>query len=163
MEYCCFLLTRSCLTVCNPMDCSPPRSSVRRLFQAWILEWVAVSFSKIAGEKLLYNTRSPAWCSVMTRIGWDGGWEGGSRGRWHMNNYDWFALLYCWNQHNIVKQLPSNQKNKTMKSQAWKRGIKEEPFCSGQTWQPYFIWVTVTYHIDSVRGDQVQWASTFPV
>ena len=30
---------------CNPMDCSPPVSSVHGLFQARILEWVAISFS----------------------------------------------------------------------------------------------------------------------
>ena len=30
---------------CNPMDCSPPGSSVHGLFQARILEWVAISFS----------------------------------------------------------------------------------------------------------------------
>ena len=32
---------------CNPMDFSPPDSSVHGLFQARILEWVAISFSKI--------------------------------------------------------------------------------------------------------------------
>ena len=31
----------SCLTVCNPMDCSPPGSSVHGILQARILEWVA--------------------------------------------------------------------------------------------------------------------------
>ena len=31
---------------CNPMDCSPPASSVHGLFQARILEWVVISFSK---------------------------------------------------------------------------------------------------------------------
>ena len=31
---------------CNPMDCSPPDSSVHGLFQARILEWVAISFSR---------------------------------------------------------------------------------------------------------------------
>ena len=31
---------------CNPMDFSPPDSSVRGFFQARILEWVAISFSK---------------------------------------------------------------------------------------------------------------------
>ena len=30
---------------CNPMDCSPPSSSVHGLFQTRILEWVAISFS----------------------------------------------------------------------------------------------------------------------
>ena len=35
-----------CLTFCNPVDCSPPGSSVHRILQARILEWVAVSFSR---------------------------------------------------------------------------------------------------------------------
>ena len=35
-----------CLTVCGPMACSPPDSSVRGIFRARILEWVAISFSK---------------------------------------------------------------------------------------------------------------------
>ena len=34
-----------CLTLCDPMDCSPPSSSVREILQARILEWVAVSSS----------------------------------------------------------------------------------------------------------------------
>ena len=40
------LLTQSCLTFCNPMDCSPPVSSVRVISQARILEWVVISFSR---------------------------------------------------------------------------------------------------------------------
>ena len=35
-----------CLTLCDPMDHSPPSSSVHGIFQARILEWVAISFSK---------------------------------------------------------------------------------------------------------------------
>ena len=34
------------LFVSNPMKCSPPGSSVRRIFQARLLEWVAFSFSR---------------------------------------------------------------------------------------------------------------------
>ena len=34
-----------CLTRCDPMDCSPPGSSVHGIPQARILEWVAISFS----------------------------------------------------------------------------------------------------------------------
>ena len=37
---------QSCPTFSNPMDCSPPSSSVRGISQARILEWVAISFSK---------------------------------------------------------------------------------------------------------------------
>ena len=36
---------QSCLTLCDPMDCSLPDSSVHGISQAWILEWVAISFS----------------------------------------------------------------------------------------------------------------------
>ena len=38
-------LLQSCPTLCNPMDSSPPGSSVHRIPQARILEWVAISFS----------------------------------------------------------------------------------------------------------------------
>ena len=41
---CCCLFTKLCLTLCNPMDCGPPGSSVYGIFQARILEWVAISF-----------------------------------------------------------------------------------------------------------------------
>ena len=34
------------LTLCNPMDCCPPGSSVHGIFQARILEWFAISFSR---------------------------------------------------------------------------------------------------------------------
>ena len=33
---------QSCLTLCNPRDCSPPGSSVHGILQARILEWVAM-------------------------------------------------------------------------------------------------------------------------
>ena len=35
-----------CLTLCDPMDCSQPGSSVCGIFQARTLEWVAISFSR---------------------------------------------------------------------------------------------------------------------
>ena len=38
-------LFQSCLTLCDPMDCSPPGSIVHGFLQARILEWVAISFS----------------------------------------------------------------------------------------------------------------------
>ena len=39
-------VTQSCLTLCDPMDCSLPGSSVHGTFQALVLEWIAISFSK---------------------------------------------------------------------------------------------------------------------
>ena len=42
----CVLVAQSCLTLCDPMDCGPPGSSVPGILQAKILEWVAISFSR---------------------------------------------------------------------------------------------------------------------
>ena len=39
-------VTQSCPTLCDPMDCSLPGSSVHGIFQARVLEWVAISFSR---------------------------------------------------------------------------------------------------------------------
>ena len=40
------LATQSCLILGDPMDCSPPGSSVHGILQARILEWVAISYSR---------------------------------------------------------------------------------------------------------------------
>ena len=37
-------ITQSCLTLCSPMDCSPPGSSDHGIFQARVLEWIVISF-----------------------------------------------------------------------------------------------------------------------
>jgi len=39
-------VAQSCLTLHGPMDCSLPVSSVHGIFQARVLEWVAIAFSK---------------------------------------------------------------------------------------------------------------------
>ena len=39
------LVTQSCLTLCDLMDCHPPGSSVHGISQARILAWVAIPFS----------------------------------------------------------------------------------------------------------------------
>ena len=41
-----YLVAQSCPTVCNSMDCSLPSSSVHRILQVRILEWVAIPFSR---------------------------------------------------------------------------------------------------------------------
>ena len=45
--YCvCAQSLQSCPTLCDHLDCSPPCSSVHRISQAEIVEWVAISFSR---------------------------------------------------------------------------------------------------------------------
>ena len=66
-------VTQLCPTLCDPMDCSLPSSSIHGILQARILEWVAISFSRgssrprdrtqvshIAGRRFnLWATRKP--------------------------------------------------------------------------------------------------------
>ena len=40
------LVTQLCPTLCDPMDCNPPGSSVHGILPAGILEWVAIAFSR---------------------------------------------------------------------------------------------------------------------
>ena len=40
------MIAQSCLTLCDPVDCSPPGPFVHRVFLARTLEWVAISFSR---------------------------------------------------------------------------------------------------------------------
>ena len=47
-------IAQSCLTLCDPMDCSLPGSSIHGIFQARVLEWVAIAFSDI----YIYQIRS---------------------------------------------------------------------------------------------------------
>ena len=49
------LVTQWCPTLCNPMDCSPSGSSVPGILQARILEWAAVSFSRVSSQDRDWN------------------------------------------------------------------------------------------------------------
>ena len=51
----CSDVAQSCLTLCDPVDCSLQGSSVHGIFQARVLEWVAISFSRGSSRP-----RSPA-------------------------------------------------------------------------------------------------------
>ena len=47
-----------CSTLSNPMDCSPSGSSVHGIFQARVLEWVAIAFSQLEIFKVLLTKRT---------------------------------------------------------------------------------------------------------
>ena len=53
------LVTQSCPTPCNPMDCNPSGSFVHRILQAKILQWVAMPFSRDLPDPGI-KPRSPA-------------------------------------------------------------------------------------------------------
>ena len=54
-------VTQSCPTLCDPMDCSLPGSSLHGIFQTRILEWVFISFSRRSSQ-----TRDWTWVSRIT-------------------------------------------------------------------------------------------------
>ena len=45
---------QSCPTLSDPMDCSPPGSSVHGIFQARVLEWGAIAFSEYLGSNSFF-------------------------------------------------------------------------------------------------------------
>ena len=54
-----------CLILSNPMDCGPPDSSVHGIFQAIVLEWVPISFSK--GSSQPWNRTRVSFTSYIGR------------------------------------------------------------------------------------------------
>ena len=74
-------VAQSCPTLCDPVDCSPPGSSVHGIFQARVLEWGAISFSRRSSpprdrtrvshivDKTLYHL------SHLFKLSWKVTWE----------------------------------------------------------------------------------------
>ena len=68
------LVTQSCPTLCNLMDCSPPASSVHGILQASILEWVAMTSSRGSsqhrGQTRVFCTAGRFFTMWTTRKAW---------------------------------------------------------------------------------------------
>ena len=62
-------VAQSCLTPSDPMDCSPPGSSIHGIFQARVLEWGAIAFSDFALtiSSFLSHVTGWAWKSSWRR------------------------------------------------------------------------------------------------
>ena len=54
---------QSCLTLCDPIDGSPPGSPAPEILQARTLEWVAISFSNVWKWKVKVKSLSRVWLS----------------------------------------------------------------------------------------------------
>ena len=55
-------VAQSCPTLSDPMDCGPPGSSIHGIFQARVLEWVAISFSRGSWNPCLPHCRQTLYC-----------------------------------------------------------------------------------------------------
>ena len=60
VHMCVYSVTQSSPTLCNPMDCSPPGSSVHGIFPARMMEWVATSSSRGSSRDWTHVSKSPA-------------------------------------------------------------------------------------------------------
>ena len=76
----CVLVAQSCPTLCNPVDCSPPGSSVHGISQARILEWVAISYSR-GSSQARDQTRISCVSCIGRRILSSGSWDQRCRGK----------------------------------------------------------------------------------
>ena len=70
----CCLVTELPLTLCDPKDCSPPISSIYGISQARILEWVAISFSRVSSpgsKQHLHCLLHCRWILLGKPCSWD--------------------------------------------------------------------------------------------
>ena len=88
---CVCLFTQSCPTLCEPMDCNPPGSSVHAISQARILEWVVISFSRGSSwprhqiqVSCIAGGFFTSWATGKAPV-----WRGGQR---------WEAFCSAWNE-----------------------------------------------------------------
>ena len=72
----CMLVTQSCLTLCDPMDCSPPGSSDHGILQARTLDWVAIPFSRGSFWTQGLNPGLPHCKWILYRLSHQGSPEG---------------------------------------------------------------------------------------
>ena len=82
----CVLVAQSCLTLFDPMDCSLPDFSVHGVFQATILEWVAISFLS---------------CNKMKEM--EEKHKDGKTFKRRISLIKWFSLTKFWGAHVVVK------------------------------------------------------------
>ena len=61
-------VAQSCLTLCDPINGRPPGSSVHGIFQARVLEWAAIAFSKIRAEGIAIVSGNILRGSIMALI-----------------------------------------------------------------------------------------------
>ena len=108
-------VAQSFLTLSDPMDCSPPGSSVHGTFQARVLEWGATTFS---GLKALHseNQDHSIWSHHFMANRWE---NSGNGGRLHFlgfqNHCRW--ALQPWNEKTLAPwRISYDQLDNTLKS-----------------------------------------------
>ena len=106
------LVAQSCPTLCNPMDYSPPGSSVHGILQARILEWVVIPFSRGSFQPRNQTQGLPHYRQILYHLRHQGShqYSGMSNGKWFPTVAFWRILHYCfhgfWNSGNSAVNCP---------------------------------------------------------
>ena len=65
-------VAQSCLALSDPMDCSLTGSSIHGIFQARVLEWVAIAFSGVNCIAICKRSKLDQYLILYTKINKDG-------------------------------------------------------------------------------------------
>ena len=96
---CVCLVTQSCPTLCDSVDCSPPGSSVHGFLQAKILEWVAICYAMLCYAKSLQSCptlSNPMDCSLPSSS---------IRGIFQARVLEWGAMSYLRKTPNQIHKI----------------------------------------------------------
>ena len=101
-------VAQSCPTLSNPMDCSPPGSSIHGIFQARVLEWGAVAFSEAGSGPGIFSALDTLRFNPTTTL-----WNRYGYHHAHFTDQDSAAKLHHWpavtQPAPLVKDPPATQ------------------------------------------------------
>ena len=123
-----YVCAQSCLTLCDPMACSPPGSSIHRIFQVRILEWVAISYSMGSSQPRERTHVSCVSCIDRQILSHCATWEAP------------FTSSWLWIGASLVAQLvknPSVVRETWARSLGWEDPLEKEmaPHSSTLAWK----------------------------
>ena len=102
------LVAQSHPTLCNPMDCSPRVSSIHEIFQARILEWIAIPFSR--------GSSQPRDCTWVSRT------AGRFFTNWASREVQYWPRRYP-NNHPVVWQLKAEARDQASGASQFCQGL----------------------------------------
>ena len=124
-----YVCAQSCLTLCDPMACSPPGSSIHRIFQVRILEWVAISYSMGSSQPRERTHVSCVSCLDRQILSHCATWEAP------------FTSSWLWIGASLVAQLvknPSVVRETWARSLGWEDPLEKERLPSPVVWSGEF-------------------------
>ena len=134
-------VAQSCLTLCDPMDCSLPGSSIHGIFQARVLKWVAISFSRGSSQPmdwtLVSRIASRHFTIWATREGTMGEAHKSTYSpqnflKYSKHKYHWYWVsraIHIWEGWCHILNFSKNKKVKTLANPGWTTNR-----CVGMCW-----------------------------